>query len=133
MLLGSSMLESSAIGSVDLDSHFRYLSGLLLAIGIGYASTVLHIETQEYRFRLLTACVVLGGVGRLISLLLVGAPSQSMLGALIMELLVAPGLADDRPDVALYDGVMNCLLESFLAKPTRAGAEPCRIRDTECC
>jgi hypothetical protein len=93
MLLGSSLLEAPATGSVNLDSHFRYLSGLLLAIGIGYASTVLHIETQGYRFRLLTACVVLGGFGRLISLLLVGPPSQSMLAALIMELLVAPGLA----------------------------------------
>lgn len=49
MLLGPGMLESPGIGSVDLDSHFRYLSGLLLAIGIGYSSTVLHIETQGPR------------------------------------------------------------------------------------
>jgi Domain of unknown function (DUF4345) len=93
MLLGPRMLESNSIGSGDLDSHFRYLSGLLLAIGIGYATTIPRIETQGRRFRLLTFAVVLGGVGRLFSLLSVGPPSSTMVGALILELLVAPGLA----------------------------------------
>ena len=64
MLLGLRMLESNSVESGDLDSHFRYLSGLLLAIGIGYATTVPRIETQGRRFRLLTFTVVLGGVGR---------------------------------------------------------------------
>ena len=93
MLLGPRMLGSNGIGSGDLDSHFRYLSGLLLAIGIGYATTVPRVEMQGRRFRLLTFAVVLGGVGRLFSLLSIGPPSSTMVAALIMELLVAPGLA----------------------------------------
>jgi Domain of unknown function (DUF4345) len=93
MLLGLRMLESNSVESGDLDSHFRYLSGLLLAIGIGYATTVPRIETQGRRFRLLTFAVVLGGIGRLFSLLSIGPPSSTMGAALIMELLVAPGLA----------------------------------------
>jgi hypothetical protein len=64
-----------------------------LAIGIGYATTVPRIETQGCRFRLLTVAVVLGGVGRFFSLLSIGPPSSTMAAALIMELLVAPGLA----------------------------------------
>jgi Domain of unknown function (DUF4345) len=91
MLLGLRMLESNSVESGDLDSHFRYLSGLLLAIG--YATTVPRIEAQGRRFRLLTFAVVLGGVGRLFSLLSIGPPSSTMAAALIMELLVAPGLA----------------------------------------
>jgi len=91
--LGSRMLESGAAGPSDLDSHFRYLSGLLLAIGMGYLSTIPRIETQGGRFRMLTCVVVVGGIGRLLSLLEVGPPSPAMIAALGMELLVTPCLA----------------------------------------
>ena len=93
ILLGPRMLASGPFGPGDLDSHFRYLSGLLLAIGIGYASTVPRIEARGGRFRLLTFIVVLGGIGRLVSLLSIGPPSPAMAAALVMELIVAPGLA----------------------------------------
>jgi hypothetical protein len=93
MVMGPRLIESGALGSVDLDSHIRYLSGLLLGIGIGYASTVPRIEKRGGRFRLLTGIVVLGGIGRLVSLLSVGPPSASMKAALVMELLVTPALA----------------------------------------
>jgi hypothetical protein len=78
--------------SVSADSHFRYLSGLLLAIGFGFWSTVPAIEDKTGRFRLLTALVVLGGLGRLVGLLLTGVPSLYMLGGLAMELLVTPAM-----------------------------------------
>jgi hypothetical protein len=93
ILLGPRMLEPDCVGSGDLDSHFRYLSGLLLAIGIGYATTLSRIEAKGGRFQMLTAAVVLGGIGRLLSLLLLGPPTHTMAAALIMELVVAPGLA----------------------------------------
>lgn len=93
VLLGPVMLGAAAVGSADLDSHFRYLSGLLLAIGVGYASTIPRIEARSGRFAMLTCIVVSGGVGRLVSLLWVGAASPTMLAALVMELMVAPGLA----------------------------------------
>jgi len=93
VLLGPRMLGSGIVAATDLDSHFRYLSGLLLAIGLGYASTIPRIEMHGDRFRLLTCIVVVGGVGRLLSLLAIGAPSPVMLAALAMELLVTPGLA----------------------------------------
>lgn len=77
---------------VALDSHMRYLSGLLLAIGIGFWSTVPRIAWHAVRFRLLTAIVVIGGLGRLIGLLAIGVPPPSMLFGLAMELVVTPGL-----------------------------------------
>jgi hypothetical protein len=74
------------------DSHFRYLSGLLLAIGLGFSSTVPSIETSSGRFRLLAAIVVVGGLGRLLALALDGRPGAPTLFALGMELGVTPAL-----------------------------------------
>jgi hypothetical protein len=93
VLVGPRMLESVIIASGDFDSHFRYLSGLLLGIGMGYASTIPRIETHGRRFRLLTGIVLVGGLGRLLSLAVIGIPSPSMVAALVMELLVTPALA----------------------------------------
>jgi hypothetical protein len=76
--------------SVSGDSHFRYLSGLFLAIGLCFWSTVPGIEVKTNRFRLLTVLVVLGGFGRLIGLMLTGVPSIFMLGGLVVELIVTP-------------------------------------------
>jgi len=93
VLLGPQMPGATSVVSVDLDSHFRYLSGLLLAIGIGFASTVPCIERHQLRFRLLATFVVVGGIGRLLSLPVLGLPSPAMQAALAMELVVTPALA----------------------------------------
>ncbi len=73
-----------------LDSHFRYLSGLLLAIGLGFWSTIPRIEREAARFRLLTALVLMGGLSRLLGLALRGVPPAPMLFGLCMELGVTP-------------------------------------------
>lgn len=75
------------------DSHFRYLSGLLVGIGIGFLMTVPRIETHAARFRLLAAIVVIGGLGRLFSVLVDGTADAATLFALAMELVVTPALA----------------------------------------
>src|SRR5829696_5849143 len=74
--------------SISAESHFRFLSGLLLGIGLCFWSTLPSIEIRTGRFRLLTLLVVIGGVGRLIGLGLTGLPSLFM----IVELVVAPVL-----------------------------------------
>lgn len=78
--------------SVTGDSHYRYLSGLLLGIGLLFWSAIPAIEDRGGRIRVLTLVVVAGGLGRLAGLLLTGLPSLSMLGALAMELLVTPAI-----------------------------------------
>lgn len=72
------------------DNHHRYLSGLLLAIGLGYWSAVPRIETMTGRLRLLTAVVVTGGLARLTGLTLGDAPTPPIVAALAMELGAAP-------------------------------------------
>jgi hypothetical protein len=79
--------------SVSADSHFRYLSGLLLAIGLLFWSTTPGIEEKTGRFRLLALIVFLGGVGRLLGLMLTGIPSLYMLFSLALELVVTPIMA----------------------------------------
>lgn len=72
------------------DNHHRYLSGLLLAIGLGYWSAVPRIETMTGRLRLLTAVVVTGGLARLAGVALGDAPTPPVMAALAMELGAAP-------------------------------------------
>jgi hypothetical protein len=91
ILLGGAMV--GIVGaSTDADSHFRYLSGLLLGLGIVFLSSVPRIERHGARFRLLGLLVVIGGLARLLSLCLRGGPSGPVLFALVMELAVTPGL-----------------------------------------
>jgi Domain of unknown function (DUF4345) len=91
--LGPRLASGVTDVAIPLDSHFRYLSGLLLAIGLGFWSTIPDIATAGARFRLLTALVVVGGLGRLASLLAVGPPDASMGFGLAMELVITPALA----------------------------------------
>ncbi|TGD99054.1 DUF4345 domain-containing protein [Methylobacterium nonmethylotrophicum] len=78
------------VSDISTDSHFRYLSGLLLGIGLLFWSTLPAIETKTSLFRFLTMVVVLGGLARLLGLWLTGVPSLTMLAALGMELVVTP-------------------------------------------
>jgi hypothetical protein len=99
--------------SVSGDSHYRYLSGLLLGIGLLFWTAIPAVETKSGRVQLLTLVVVAGGLGRLAGLALTGLPSLSMFGALAMELVVTPLL---------------CLWQLRIA---RAYREPARERAME--
>ena len=90
VISGAAMLGGQPAANLTLDSHLRYLSGLLLAIGLGFWSTIPRIEQRTDRFRLLTAIVVVGGLGRLFGVLVEGLPPAPMLFGLAMELAVTP-------------------------------------------
>jgi uncharacterized protein DUF4345 len=87
--LGPAMVRVADAG-VTADSQFRYLSGLLLAIGLCFWRMVPIIERAGPAARLLTLVVFIGGIGRLVSLIALGVPSLAMLGGLAMELVVTP-------------------------------------------
>ena len=72
------------------DNHHRYLSGLLLAIGLGFWSAIPEIEARTARIRLLTVLVVIGGLARLLGLALGDAATPMVATALVMELIVTP-------------------------------------------
>ncbi|KQO70482.1 hypothetical protein ASG60_18170 [Methylobacterium sp. Leaf469] len=83
---------SSGGGLVDVsaDSHYRYLSGLHMGIGILFWICVPGIEAKAGLFRFLTLVVALGGLARLLGLALTGLPSLTMMAALAVELVVTP-------------------------------------------
>ena len=92
MLDPAGMAGDPALGP-DAGSHWRYLSGLLFAIGLGFWSCLPAIERRGGRFRLLAGLVLLGGLARLYGLAVAPLPAWPMLFGLAMELLVTPALA----------------------------------------
>ena len=77
--------------SVAFDSHYRYLSGLLLGLGLVFWSLIPGIERRTTLFRALTFVVVVGGLARLFAYAERGDPG-AMRWALAMELIVTPAL-----------------------------------------
>ena len=90
VLHGPSFLGHPPVIPTDLDSHFRYISGIFFGVGIAFATCILAIETKGPRFRLLGALVVCGGLARLVSLLSVGPPSKGHIFGFAMELGAVP-------------------------------------------
>ena len=86
--------------ATDLDSHFRYLSGIFLVMGLAFLTCIPAIESKTGRFRLLGAMVVGGGLARLVSLGTVGEPSAGHLAGLCIELIVVPLLVAWQARVA---------------------------------
>ena len=91
VIFGAGLTGDTSL-SISGDSHYRYLSGLLLGIGLLSWSCVPAIETKTGRLQVLTIVVVVGGLSRLAGLGLVGLPGLSMLLALGMELVVTPAI-----------------------------------------
>lgn len=90
ILSGPGWLMQNGDVATDLDSHFRYLSGLLLAIAIGFLSCMRGIEQKGPRMRLLAAIVIVGGLSRAYSAAVIGLPSFGHLGGLTIELVIVP-------------------------------------------
>ena len=93
VIFGPDFLRGTLTPSVDLDSHFRYLSGIFLGIGLAFYACVPGIERKTLLFRFAAGVVLLGGLARLASLLFVGVPSAGHIIGLGLELVVVPLLA----------------------------------------
>ncbi len=88
---GAEMMKGVGVGApVDLDSHFRYLSGLLLGLGLGFAWCIPAIERRTLLFRTLGLIAVLGGFARLLGLIERGVPGAGHVLGLGMELGTVP-------------------------------------------
>jgi hypothetical protein len=79
-------------GPAEAESHFRYLSGLLLGLGCGFAWCALALPRRGQVFTVLCGVVVLGGLGRLLGLALGPPPPWPHLFGMGMELVVTPAL-----------------------------------------
>jgi hypothetical protein len=73
-----------------LDSNLRFLGGVWLGAGLALLWTVPAIEQQGTLFRALWVAVFLGGLGRLLSWRIIGAPPLPYIGFLLLEIVGAP-------------------------------------------
>ncbi|KWV60604.1 hypothetical protein AS156_28250 [Bradyrhizobium macuxiense] len=73
-----------------LDSNLRFFGGTWLGLGLAMLWLVPRIESQTVLFRVIWGAIFLGGIGRLLSILLVGAPPLPFIGFTALELIGAP-------------------------------------------
>ncbi len=102
LILSLSPLGFGAIGMVrgadwlgdaspaNLDSHFRYLSGIFFGLGLALLSCIPRIEAMTVRFRWVAALVVIGGLALLGGVLAGDVPGRGHLIGLGLEIVVTP-------------------------------------------
>lgn len=86
VLFGAAAHMPAEAVTPDLDSQFRYLSGLY----IGFAALIWwfipNVDRHVWLFRLMTLAVFLGGLSRLYSYLTVGAPGPELVAGIAIEI-----------------------------------------------
>lgn len=91
VVLGPAVLERDVPASTpELESQFRFLSGLLLGLGIAFAASIPTIERRSELFTALSLMVVVGGLARLWALVVYDMPATPHVFALVMELVIVP-------------------------------------------
>ena len=78
--------------SISGNSMLRYLSGLLLGIGLTVWAIIPRIEENGRVLGAIAFIVAVGGLARLWSLISVGTPRTPMVLALFVELILTPAL-----------------------------------------
>jgi hypothetical protein len=85
-LYASMQLPSDA----TLDSNLRFYSGVWLGVGLAAFWILPRIDRATQLFRALWLMIFLGGIGRLLSLILIGTPFLPFIGFTVLEIIGAP-------------------------------------------
>jgi hypothetical protein len=75
IVLGTGRWLPANMITPDFDSHYRYIAGYYVSLGILGLWIIPRIERHTNLFGILCASVFMGGVGRIASILQVGFPS----------------------------------------------------------
>lgn len=73
-----------------LDSNLRFLGGVWLALGLAAWWTVPRIERRGQVFHVVWGAIWLGGIGRMLSIFLIGLPPLPFIGFMLLEIVGAP-------------------------------------------
>jgi Domain of unknown function (DUF4345) len=81
---------AKADANILLDSNLRFFSGVWLGLGIALFSIIKTIDAQTQIFRIIWGCIFLGGIGRLLSMIVAGVPPVPFIGFTALEIIGAP-------------------------------------------
>ncbi len=73
-----------------LDSNLRFFSGVWLGLGLALYWLIPTIEKQTVLFRVLWGMIFIGGIGRLLSMILLSPPPAPFIGFTALEIIGAP-------------------------------------------
>ena len=73
-----------------LDSNLRFFGGVWLGLGLALYWLIPSIERQTVLFRVVWGMIFLGGIGRLLSMVFLGAPPLPFVGFTALEIIGAP-------------------------------------------
>jgi len=76
----------------EMDGAVRFLSGVLLAVGVQYWISIPHIERHETQFSVLTFIIVFGALTRLTALFFGGVPNLGTVFISLVALVYVPML-----------------------------------------
>ncbi len=82
--------SENTTGNIILDSEMRFLGAIWTGIGVMVYAIVPTIEKQTLLFRLIITAIILGGIGRLLSVVLVGTPPALFMALIALELVGMP-------------------------------------------
>jgi len=90
-LLGTSdPLYAGVPANVLLDTNLRFFAGVWLVLGLALLWIVPRIDRETALFRVLWAMVFAGGIGRLVSMLVLAVPPAPFIAFTVLELVGAP-------------------------------------------
>jgi len=73
-----------------LDSNLRFFGGVWFGLGLALLWLVPRIESEGVLFRMVWGGIFLGGIGRPLSMLMVGLPPLPFVGFTALEVIGAP-------------------------------------------
>jgi uncharacterized protein YjeT (DUF2065 family) len=73
-----------------LDSNLRFFGGVWLGLGLALYWLIPSIERQTVLFRVVWGMIFLGGIGRLLSMVFLGAPPLPFVGFTALEIIGPP-------------------------------------------
>ena len=77
-------------GNPLLDSNLRFLGGVWLGLGLAAFWMVPRLHAQTVLFRVVWGAIFIGGLGRLLSMLVVGWPPEPFIAFTVLEIVGAP-------------------------------------------
>jgi hypothetical protein len=89
--IDSPIYGSEAIPPIpSLDSNLRFMGGLGLGLGFALLWITPTIDKQGALFKLIWICALLGGIGRLVSMAVIGSPPMPLVVFTLIEVPSVP-------------------------------------------